>query len=192
MLLSAAASRPFGWFLNIEVLGLRLFDVRFFKSVAALLVYNFEIEGYEKGEDAEAGEDDEGHGVVVGYEIGTLFLCRDDGGVVLVGGGEDIADEFRDEAQAYVLHPEDETVGTAEHFLVDNLRHAGPQGSGYEGERDAEQYDGGICEKRTLCLRKDKGEDEMATDEQTIETLRAYMKKFYEMQMEKEEKKDEE
>ena len=33
---------------------------------------------------------------------------------------------------------------------------------------------------------------EMATDEQTIETLRAYMKKFYEMQMEKEEKKDEE
>ena len=45
------------------------------------------------------------------------------GGVAGVHCVKDITDEQGNEAETDVLHPEDEAICAAEHFLLDDLRH---------------------------------------------------------------------
>ena len=57
-------------------------DVGEFKTVVVLLVNEFQIASQKQGRHSEAGEDDERHGVVVWYELGTRFLRGNDCGIV--------------------------------------------------------------------------------------------------------------
>ena len=100
-----------------------LLDVRLLKTEASLLVESLEIDGEEQGENAEACEYYQWHGVVVGDEVGTGFLGCYNGWIVCVGRSEEVADELRYEAEADVLYPEDEAVSGTENLFVNDFRY---------------------------------------------------------------------
>ena len=138
-----------------------LLDVWLLKSEAFLLVYNLEEEADDEGGNAEAGKHDEGSGVVE--------LCGV--GHTLVGGYEHLADEQREEPEADVLNPEDESVGRADNLCVNELRHTGPERCGHERERGTEHQDGHVSNDHAAYLvalegRKHEGEGEVTSDEQ--------------------------
>ena len=88
-----------------------------------------------------------------------------------IGGFEHLTDEQREEPKADVLYPEDERVGRADHFAINQLRHTGPQRCGHERERRAEHQDGGegqhdAAHGAALEQRQDEGEREVTDDEQ--------------------------
>ena len=136
-------------------------DVGEFKTVVVLLVDEFQIASQKQGSHSEAGEDDERHGVVVWYELGTGSLCGNYCGIVGIRTCKNTTYEHWHKTETEVLYPEDETVGTAKHLLVDNLRNTGPKGCGNEGKGDAEQHDGGVGYDVAVGGRKDEGEDEV-------------------------------
>jgi len=109
-------------------------DVGQFESESFLLVHHLEDESDGECCYAEACEHDERPGVVVLRGVG-------DAGVGLV---EHFADEQREEPQADVLNPEDERVGGADDFGVNELGHAGPKGGRHEREAGAEDEDGEV------------------------------------------------
>ena len=91
-----------------------------FQSVAFLLVHGFQHEAQDEGGHAQAGQHDEGCGVVVGH---GGFLGGDEavlqvGHQLRVSAVEHFADEQREEPQPDVLYPEDECIGTADDFRI--------------------------------------------------------------------------
>ena len=119
--------------------------VREFKAVGFAAVFDFERKAEKEGEDAEGSKDDHGHKVSVRSH--TQF-----------------ADEQRHKAQTDVLHPEDEAVSRAEHFLVNDLGYGRPHGSGNEREADTEHQDGNKRKRLARICREHESEDAMARD----------------------------
>ena len=79
-------------------------NVRKLKSVSFLFVFFLQENAEDEGKDSEACEY---------YHRNQISSCR----------LAQVADEHRHKAEPYVLHPEDEALGTAENLLVNNLRH---------------------------------------------------------------------
>ena len=122
-----------------------IFDVWQFQTVIVLFVLNFQQDSEEERQDTERREDNHRHGVAA-------------------SGLKHVTYDFRHEAQADVLHPEDEAVSRAEHFLVDNLWHAWPQGCRHEREANAKNGNQGYCKPFVRHERQEECEAEVASN----------------------------
>ncbi len=144
-------------------------DIGELETEALATVDDLKDETDDESGHAERGEHHEGSGVVVADRglLGGHCACGERLSDVGVGGVEHFADEQREEPEADVLNPENQRVGRADDFGVDELGHAGPKRSGHERERGAEHEDGEVghgdsADGRILELGQDEGEGEVA------------------------------
>ena len=118
------------------MLYLLFLNIWLLKSETSLLVKSLQIYGEEQCQHAEACEYNEWYCVVVRDKVGASIFGCDNCRVVFVGRCKEVADEFRHEAKANVLYPEDKTVGRTKYLLVNNLRYAWALSGRHESERD--------------------------------------------------------
>ena len=95
------------------------YDIGFFKTQALFLIDDLQDKSEDESCHAETGQHDQGSRIVK-----LCGVC--DARVRLV---ENLSDKQREEPETYVLNPEDEGIGRPDYLCIDQLRHAGPQGS---------------------------------------------------------------
>ena len=110
-------------------------------------IHRLEYDAEYKGEYAKRCKAAHGDGVVILQRVGHSG----------VGPCDDFTDNDGHESQAYILHPEDERIGTAEKTFVHNLGHRGPEGCRHKRERYTKHNDGRIGDEFALGRRHNEG-----------------------------------